>query len=549
MSTYTQDAKEALLAAHYVDATTIQQAEQLAKEQGSDVITQLLEKGLVSKDIVGQALAEKYGVPYADLNTNHPSHDQVIVIPEQVARTYRIVLYKVKEKEVTITTDTPQKKIPKEITDLFSGRNIVLAYSVPEDIEEALRHYREPLQKRMDDLIKKDQDVTGLLGLVFEDAQSIRASDIHIEPRRKEVGIRFRVDGVLREVGEISKELYAMVLNKIKVESGMRIDEHRAAQDGSMVYETEHNTMQMRVSVVPTIEGEKIAIRVLAQYVQGIALQQLGLSSTHQETLLNASKKPFGMILVTGPTGSGKTTTLYGIIRAIKTPHVNITTIEDPVEYRIVDVNQIQVNAQTNLTFAEGLRSIVRQDPDIILVGEIRDQETAEISVNAALTGHLLFSTFHANDAATAIPRLLEMGVEPFVLASTFELVVAQRLVRKVCEGCRTSYSAALSTMKEDIPLIASYIKEGQTLYKGKGCNVCGGTGYNGRTAIFEMIKMTPELKNLIIHNPSSQEVLAQARAQGMKSLFEDGIEKVKQGITTIEELSRVAPQEKNLSS
>lgn len=378
---------------------------------------------------------------------------------------------------------------------------------------------------------------------IFEDALVYRASDIHFEPQHKDIIVRFRVDGVLHEAGRIPKEYYENILNRIKVKSGLRIDEHFVAQDGSLRHEKDGMMIDMRTSVVPTIEGEKVVLRVLAAYVQEFTLGNLGLSQLHQQLLKASAEKPFGMILVAGPTGSGKTTTLYALVKLVDSPDVNITTIEDPVEYKVQGVNQIQVNLQTNLTFAKGLRSIVRQDPDIILVGEIRDNETAEISVNAALTGHLLYSTFHANDAATAIPRLLNMDIEPFLLASTLEVIVAQRLVRKICDNCR--YSVTKKSGDFDTAQLKSaapyFPDKSITLYQGKGCEACGQTGYKGRTAIFEFIHITTEMQNLILRSPSTQEIWQLARKEGSQSLFEDGVFKVKTGITTLEELLRVA--------
>jgi len=303
----------------------------------------------------------------------------------------------------------------------------------------------------------------------------------------------------------------------------------------------------LRTSIVPTVEGEKVVLRVLASYVEGFALSDLGFTSKDEEILLSAAKKPFGMILVTGPTGSGKTTTLYGVLKVLNKPGVNITTIEDPVEYKVEGINQIQTNSQTDLTFAKGLRSIVRQDPDIILVGEIRDEETAEIAVNAALTGHLLLSTFHANDAATAIPRLLDMEVEPFLLASTLEVIIAQRLVRKICDSCRHSVSISKDELKNNYKNADKYLEgDNVTLYKGKGCDSCGGSGYKGRTAIFEFLPITPRMEELILKNPSTRDIWQLAKSEGARSLFEDGILKVKDGVTTLEELMRIAPPPKN---
>jgi len=372
------------------------------------------------------------------------------------------------------------------------------------------------------------------------------ASDIHFEPQEKEVVIRFRIDDILQEAGRIPKQYYETILNRVKVMAQLRTDEHFATQDGAIRYESKDVTVDLRISLAPVVDGEKIAIRILSRYVREFHLGNLGLAQPDQDAINNASRLPFGMVLVTGPTGSGKTTTLYSVVKILNNPQVNITTIEDPVEYRIEGVNHIQVNQQTELTFAKGLRSIVRQDPDIVLVGEIRDEETADIAVNAALTGHLLFSTFHANDAATAIPRLLDMGIEPFLLASTLELIIAQRLVRKICDNCRISYN---STPKELAGLrgadVAKHLKEHlegvSTFYKGKGCAVCGHTGFRGRVAIFELITVNPEMEALVLTNPSAQEVWAAAQKNGARSMFEDGIAKVKHGITTVDEVLRVA--------
>jgi type II secretory ATPase GspE/PulE/Tfp pilus assembly ATPase PilB-like protein len=355
-----------------------------------------------------------------------------------------------------------------------------------------------------------------------------------------DVVIRFRIDGALQEVARLPKERYENLLNRIKVQSRLRMDEHFATQDGSLRYDHNTESVDLRTSIAPTIEGEKIVLRVLGSYVSNLALTSLGLSDRNMETLDQVTRKPFGMILVTGPTGSGKTTTLYALVKSMNETDVNITTIEDPVEYKLLGINQIQVNLQTDLTFAKGLRSIVRQDPDIILVGEIRDNETAEIAVNAALTGHLLLSTFHANDAATAIPRLLDMGIEPFLLASTLNVILAQRLVRKICKNCKHS----MAVLPRNLPIKQAekyFGTQEVNLYEGGKCVACNQTGYKDRVAITELIVVTPQMQALILTNPSSQQVWALARQQGTRSLFEDGLDKVKEGVTSLDELLRVA--------
>lgn len=537
--------KEILLLGNYVSSDNIKKAEEFARAHHVPLTEYLLSEGLITRDLFGQAIAESLGVIYADLNSNKPSAVQVVKIPEAIAKKFRAVLFAEDKTKVTVTTDNPrQKELVSELAKIFPKQKIVIMFSLSEDIDSVFVQYQKPLETRFSKIIEGGGRIAPeLLEEIFDDALVYRASDIHFEPRQEDVLVRFRVDGVLHEAGRIPKEHYENILNRIKVQSSLRIDEHFSAQDGSLRYEKGDTVVDLRTSIVPTIEGEKVALRLLAAYVQGFSLGDLGLSSHHQELLEAAAQKPFGMILIVGPTGSGKTTTLYALTKMVNTPDINITTIEDPVEYKMRNVNQIQVNLQTNLTFAKGLRSIVRQDPDIILVGEIRDEETAEIAVNAALTGHLLYSTLHANDAATAIPRLLDMGIEPFLLASTLDVVVAQRLVRKICDNCRSSVTKSSASLKTpQLRLVAPYLpKNSFTLYEGKKCVECGHTGYKGRTAIFEFIRITPEMQNLILHAPSTKEIWNLARKEGSQTLFEDGMEKVKTGVTTLEELLRVA--------
>jgi type IV pilus assembly protein PilB len=537
--------KEILLNENYITEEDAKNALDFAKIHNTSFVQYLLQENLITKDLLAQATAELFQVPYADLNSTFPSREQVQKIPEETAKTYRVVVFSEEKNKVVVTTDNPQDKhLVPVLEKIFVGKKISIAYSLSEDIDASFVHYQKPLETRFSKIIEsKGRIAPELLEEIFDDALVFHASDIHFEPRPKEALVRFRIDGVLQEAGKIPEEYYENILNRIKVQSGMRIDEHFAAQDGSLRYEKDGTVTDLRASIVPTVEGEKVVLRVLSAYTQGFSLSDLGLTSAHQEFLAQAAAKPFGMILVAGPSGSGKTTTLYALLKQVNNPNVNITTIEDPVEYKVIGVNQIQTNVQTDITFAKGLRSIVRQDPDIILVGEIRDDETAEVAVNAALTGQLLYSTFHANDSATAIPRLLEMGIEPFLLASTLEVVIAQRLVRKICEQCK--HSVVKSAKDFETPQLKAALPyfEGDsiTLYEGKKCEACGYTGYKGRTAIFEFIPITPAVQDLILHSPGTQEIWAQARKEGSKTLFEDGILKVKAGVTTLEELLRVA--------
>lgn len=542
--------RQVLVHENYISKEDMEKADERARDRRVSIIEYLISEDLVTKDLMGQAVAESLGVSYSDLNSNQPSKEQVRKIPEAIAKKFHCILFEQNEgeKSIVVTTDEPgHKGLVTELKEIFPDSKISITYSLPEDIDSALVHYQKPLETRFSKIIEGQKRIAPeILEEIFEDAYTFRASDIHFEPVPQDIVVRFRVDGVLREAGHLPKEHYENILNRVKVESHLRIDEHFAAQDGSMHFEKGDARFDLRTSIIPTVEGEKIVLRVLAAYVRGFNLGDLGLSSHHQELLGEAARKPFGMILVTGPTGSGKTTTLYAILKLLHRPEVNVTTIEDPVEYKIAGINQIQVNPQTNLTFAKGLRSIVRQDPDIILVGEIRDEETAEIAVNAALTGHLLLSTFHANDAATAIPRLLDMKAEPFLLASTLEVIVAQRLVRKICEHCRHSITLTPKEIKDKFPSAEKYFAQKDiTFYAGGGCETCGYTGYRGRTAIFEFIQITPELQELILKNPSTREIWKLAATQGAQSLFEDGVKKVNRGITTLDELLRIAPPPK----
>ncbi|OGE78796.1 MAG: hypothetical protein A2751_01200 [Candidatus Doudnabacteria bacterium RIFCSPHIGHO2_01_FULL_46_14] len=537
-----QKIKEILLAEDYVSAKDIQKAEEYAQKNKTSIVDYLLSSQLLTRQLLGQALAESFGVPYADLSNNMPAREQILLIPEEVARKYNVVLSADKDGEITVASDNPSQAA-SAVKKLFPGKKISTAYSLKEDIEAAFVAYRKPLETRFGKILEaKKRIAPEIIEEILEDALIYKASDIHFDPQEKEVVIRFRVDGVLREAGRVPKEHYENILNRIKVQAHLRIDEHFSAQDGAIRHSKNGKSVDLRVSIVPTLDGEKVVIRLLGEYVRSFTFSDIGLSVADQQALSEAAKKPYGMILVTGPTGSGKTTTLYSLLKSLNRPEVNVMSIEDPVEYKVTGMNQIQVSQQTNLTFAEGLRSIVRQDPNIILVGEIRDRETAEIAVNAALTGHLLFSSFHANDSATAIPRLLDMGIEPFLLASTLELVIAQRLVRLICSTCRYSVSVTNAEFKRNHPQLVRYFdQKNMTFYKGKGCKTCSDTGYRGRVAVFEVIPVDRELKDLILKNPSSKQVWGIARKLGAHSLFEDGIEKVKSGITTIDELLRVA--------
>lgn len=535
--------KQLLLDEGYVRESDFDRAENLAKENNISLSRSLRDLNILTKDILGQALAESFGLSYFNLDSHEMHMDSILKIEESVAKENRVILYQEMENQIQLLTDNPQKDLLETFgKKQFPQKTIQWRYVLTEDFDLILKSYKKTLTERIIQIVQDgDRLAPRILDEVFAEALEEKASDIHFEPSDEIVHIRFRIDGVLEEVGQIPFVHYDKILNRIKVQGSMRMDEHFSAQDGAIRTTIQDVPLDIRVSIIPTITGEKITLRLLTRYLQGLTLSDVGFSQIQQNLILKSAKKPFGMILITGPTGAGKTTTLYSLLQLLNTPQVNITTIEDPVEYKIEGVHQIKVNPDTELTFAKGLRSIVRQDPDIILVGEIRDQETAEIAVNASLTGHLLLSSFHANDTATAVVRMLDMGIEPFLLASTLEIVVAQRLVRKICPYTRHSVTYSIEDLEKKIPNARKYFGEGPvTLYEGKPSPLNNNTGYKGRTAIFEFMPMHKDIQDLILKNPSKQAIWDLALQHGALSLFEDGIEKVKQGITTLDELLRV---------
>lgn len=549
MTSYTNEELQALLVDQgYLSKENFDQALKDSEQVGIALYNYLFQKNYISKDILGQAYAESLGVPYADLNSNPVNvlaeNEEGVVLDQTILEEYRVVIFIQNKKEITFATDDPKKEGLKAVLKPLVGRRkMKIAYSLSDDIDATLVHFRKPMQEILDLAIENGAHIaSSLIHTLFEEAFARRASDIHLEPYKEDIHIRFRIDGKLVFMGKLPTNRYDNVLNRLKVLADMRIDEHFKAQDGSIHYDEQDLSIDLRISIIPILHGEKVVIRVLSQYVQDYSLIDLGLSPGNQALLNASSSKPFGMIIVTGPTGSGKSTTLYSLLKSINRSDINVTTIEDPIEYKMPGINQIQVNQDKQLTFASGLRSIVRQDPDIILVGEIRDEETAEIAVNAALTGHLLLSTFHANDSVTAIPRLLDMGVEPFLLSSTLDLLIAQRLVRKISEQHKVGYETTGKEIEKLYPGVGKFFPKTKkiTLYKPHDSNADG--AYYGRTAIFEVVQMTTELKNLILTNPSANEIWKVAlKNPGTKTLFEDGLEKVKQGVTSLEELLRVA--------
>jgi len=523
----------------------------------------LVEKGLISDENLGRIIAAAFNVRFADLENERISEELLAFIPEAVARSQQAIVFGYTkeggEAIYKVASSNPDNYTFFKLLEQKIGHPIEIYYATPVGIEEALKYYRSALADQIKDITKslgahpeKEKDIVELVNLFLEYAHDSRASDIHIEPLTDMVAVRYRIDGMLHGVADYPNTLHDKVVFRIKIMARLRTDEHAAAQDGRFTFvpgKGEGGKFDVRVSVMPVSDGENVVMRILAESTRRLSLEELGLSPQDLTKLKRAMAKPHGMILAVGPTGSGKTTTLYSILQILNQPEVNIMTIEDPVEYDIEHVQQTQVNAKKNLTFATGLRSIVRQDPDIIMVGEIRDTETADIAINAAMTGHLLLSTLHANDAATTFPRLIEMQVEPFLVTSSMNAVVAQRLVRKICERCRISYPLSKEefAILESRPSLAAYAREISgtedlakiRFFKGAGCTICSATGYSGRTGIFEVMEITQELRPLITGKASSDVIDQKARELGMTSMLYDGMTKVFQGGTTFEEVIR----------
>lgn len=390
-------------------------------------------------------------------------------------------------------------------------------------------------------------DVTEDIGVFLEGIvhESIlnRASDIHMEPRINSMIIRFRIDGVLHDILEIPKEVEHLLLFKIKVTSRLQTDEHFIPQDGRVEFKIDDSKINVRISILPVSKGEKVVFRLLTETGRDFTLTDLGFSNKDLEIVEKNKKKPYGMIIAAGPTGSGKTTTLYTILKDINTRERNIVTIEDPVEYDIEGVNHVQVNTKTDLTFASGLRALLRQDPDIVMIGEIRDGETARIAINAALTGHLVLSTIHTNDSVTSIPRLIDMGVENYLIASTLSLIIAQRLARRLCQECKkekTVTKADIDEVSKYRPDLAKVVKVGSKIYEAPGCKACNGVGTKGRIGFYELLEVTKEIRNGIVSGLSTDELLDLSRKEGLVLLIEDGLSKLREGLVSLEELAKV---------
>ena len=513
----------------------------------------LIDQGLLTEDEIADVLAQQLSLERIDLEKTFVEQDMARSIPKEVALKYTAIPIFMRDGKLVVAMNDPlnmfaiddicfitQKKIqPAVATKKQIEKAIEIYYSkqdADQAIEELKREFTASVEESQRTGMELSDDVQAapavrLTNSIINQAIATNASDIHIEPFEHHVAVRYRVDGVLFESNRIPQSLYSAVSTRIKIMAGMNIAEKRLPQDGRIELETKGRSYDFRVSSLPTVFGEKIVIRVLDRTTFDFTRDKLGFTERENEMLDKIIRMPYGIVLLTGPTGSGKTTTLYAMLNEVNTPDKNIVTIEDPVEYMLEGINQVQVNTKAGLTFAAGLRSILRQDPDIIMIGEIRDEETAQIAVRAAITGHLVLSTLHTNDAPGAITRLVDMGVEPYLAADAIVAVIAQRLVRKICPNCRTAY------MADENDMMILNLDKPVRLYKGAGCPACQNSGYRGRTAIHEVMTVGRELRNIIARGGSAEEIREAALRQGMADLYESCRQLVLNGVTSIQEL------------
>ncbi|OGH92237.1 MAG: hypothetical protein A2534_01820 [Candidatus Magasanikbacteria bacterium RIFOXYD2_FULL_39_9] len=558
------------------DTTSIDAAQAKAEKMNKSLEEILVGDGIINETDLYEKAGDFLKVPYISLKGKEIKKEILNLIPGPVAGTHQVVAFEKDKDELQLAMTDPTDIQTIEFLRRKTGLEPKIFITSPGDLKEALHRYHAELEDDLQivqesnseaggsDLKKAAEEVPtiNIVNTVLEHAVYEGASDIHIEPNEKELSVRYRIDGILKPVMTLPKNVQSGLIARVKILSNLKIDEHMIPQDGRFKIQIQDEKMAFRVSIIPVYDGEKIVLRLLHESTKPVTLDELGFLAKPRKILETAIKKPHGMILVTGPTGSGKTTTLYSVLGILNQPGVNICTIEDPIEYRMQGVNQSQINAKVGFTFAAGLRSFLRQDPNIIMVGEIRDQETAEIAIHAAMTGHLVLSTLHTNNAPTTLPRLVDMGVAPFLVAYTTNIVMAQRLVRKICTYCKKEYyldkavgdelglvfdvKKISALFKDNIP--KDYKDEGSDVekiafYKGEGCNRCGQTGYKGRLGIYEIMEMDEELIKMINAHGTAEDIKKYARENGMITMLEDGLVKAKMGITTISEVLRVTKE------
>jgi type IV pilus assembly protein PilB len=540
----------------------LEKAQNESKNKGIPLDKILIREGIINEESIASILSEQLDIPFMDLSDYLIDSAVVKLIPESLAHRCRAIpLFRIGDS-LTVAMANPQDINAIDQIRLVSKCEIEPVIATEQEIKNAIDQYYgvtgsvEEVVKQMHqaktaakaqahsekDLAKlaEDAPVIKLVNLIIMQAVKDKASDVHIEPDEKVLRIRYRIDGILHEETPPPKELEAALISRVKVMANMDIAERRKPQDGRILLKTQGRDIDLRVSTFPTVYGENIVIRILDKTSVLLGLPELGMSESVLKEYDKLIRRPFGIILVTGPTGSGKTTTLYASLSTINSAEKNIITIEDPVEYQLNMIRQTQINPKAGLTFASGLRSILRQDPDIIMVGEIRDAETAEIATHAALTGHLVFSTLHTNDASSAIARLIDMGIEPFLVSTSLIGILAQRLIRVICTKCKEKI-ASTDAMLKDLGIQSS---GNAAFYRGKGCPKCKESGYSGRTGIYELLIINEDIKKLVIIKASADEIKKKAMESGMKTMRDDGIEKALAGITTVEEVLRVTEEE-----
>lgn len=529
----------------------------------------LVSSQLVSEEKLTEERAKMLGIPFISLQSTAFSPQALSFLPQAVVERFKLIPFGYNEKTNTLSV-AMANPVDLDATSFISQKTnlIIKVFAAnPKEVEDAIhQQYRQELvgevgkaiqeteaynKKRIVDSkqisqIIKEAPIAKIVSTILEFAVTSRASDVHIEPQEDRMRVRYRIDGILYDKLSLPQNVQEALISRIKILSEMKIDERRTPQDGRFSFKTGNDEVDLRISTVPTVNGEKIVMRLLRKSGGVPTMAELGLAGTALKSLELAILKPHGIILVCGPTGSGKTTTLYAILSKLNTPKVNIMSLEDPVEYQLFGVNQVQINPAVGLTFASGLRSFLRQDPNIILVGEIRDKETTELAIQAALTGHLVFSTLHTSNAAGALPRLVDLGAEDFLLSSTITAIVGQRIVRKICPACISSYvppAQIIDEMKQVLGALFPKSLPEVKLQKGQGCNECGMTGYHGRIGIYEVLPVTEKVSRLMLEKADSVTIENEAIKEGMITLKQDGYLKVLQGQTTLEEVLRVAQE------
>ncbi|MBI2195700.1 MAG: Flp pilus assembly complex ATPase component TadA [Candidatus Levybacteria bacterium] len=530
------------------------------------VISQL---NIVPGESIVEAKAKLLGVPFVSLDAASFSPQALSFVPRAVAERFSLIpfFYDEQTKTLSIAMANPVDLDAVEFVRQKTGLAIKSFAALPKEVKRAIdRQYRQELVGEVGKALKETEDfnrtrtidsaqiaqiikeapIAKIVATILEYAVTSRASDVHIEPQEDRIRVRYRIDGILYDKLSLPRNVQEAVISRIKILADMKIDEHRSPQDGRFNFKVENNEVDLRVSVIPSVYGEKIVLRLLRKSGGIPTLEDLGLNGPALKNLETAMLRPHGIIIVCGPTGSGKTTTLYAVLAKLNTTRVNIMTLEDPVEYQIAGINQVQINPGVGLTFATGLRAFLRQDPNIILVGEIRDQETTDLAIQAALTGHLVFSTLHTSDAAGALPRLIDLGAENFLLSSTMNAIVGQRIVRTICPQCKVAYVPPAAIIDEAKKVLGNLFPANATniqFYKGKGCEQCGDSGYLGRIGIFEVLPVTSKVASLVLERQDSQAIQEEAVSEGMITMMQDGFLKVLAGITTPEEVLRVAQE------